>query len=539
MENQPAAGARPKGPRVPATRLGRLLTPSYSDLFFLSLIAWLFLSSPDGFKSLLLDGDTGWHIRTGDYIRSTGHVPQVDLFSFSKPGEAWFAWEWGTDVVYSVLHQHWSLKGIAWLGGVQIVLFATILFRYTLWRGANAMWALLVGLLAIGASTIHYLARPHLFTLLLMPICIWLIEADRRDPGRRVWWTVGITLLWTNLHGGFLGWIACLGLYVAGEAAETMLQPAGERDWSRARRYVALLAASGVVTFINPYGWRLHQHIASFLRSDFIRNSIQEFQAPTFRGENQLQYEALLLVGLMAAAAALTRRRIVDALVILFWAHQSLGSIRHVTIFVTVASPIIAIEGTRLWAWFVERAGRKSNRAILNQMAADMSLNFSWTSLWPAVGAAALLLVSALPIKWPADFPDLRFPVKIINKHEQVVRAGRLLTTDQWADYLIYRFYPSQRVFMDGRSDFYGAKLGKEYIRVSGGSHDWRQILDRHGFTGALVPVDWSLASLLKEDKSWRLVEDDGKALLFERVAPHTADASGPRQNFPGPALMN
>jgi len=156
----------------------RLLRPSFSDLFFLSLLCWLFVTSPVGFKSLLVDGDTGWHIRAGDYILANGQIPRADIFSFSKPGHAWFAWEWGTDVIYSLLHRQWGLKGIAWLGGVQIVLFATILLRYTLWRGANLIWALLFSLLAIGACTVHYLARPHLFTLLLIPVCIWILEAE-------------------------------------------------------------------------------------------------------------------------------------------------------------------------------------------------------------------------------------------------------------------------------------------------------------------------------------------------------------------------
>ena len=531
--------AIPRDPRIPATRLARLLRPSLSDLFFLSLLSWLFLTSPDGFNSLLLDGDTGWHIRTGDYILSHGQVPRVDIFSFSKPGQEWFAWEWGTDVIYSLLHRTWGLKGVAWLGGLQIVLFATVLFRYTLWRGANMIWALLVGLLAIGASTVHYLARPHLFTLLLLPICVWILEADRHRPGRLIWVTVPLTMVWTNLHGGVLAWVACVGIYAAGRAAETMLcEPAG-RDWAGVRRQGGLLLLTAAATLANPYGWNLHIHVAAYLRSDFIREVIQEFQSPTFRNENQLQYEALLLVGLMAAAVALSRRRIVEALLIVFWAHQSLGSIRHITIFSTLAAPIIAEEATHLWRKWVGRAGKKSTRGILEALASDMRPSFAWTSMWPGVGALALLLVGGLPFKWPADFPEFRFPVKLVTKYERQLRSGRVLTTDQWADYLIYRFYPAQRVFFDGRSDFYGAVLGREYIRVSGGAHDWRQIMERYRFDHALVPVGWSLASLLKEDKSWRLLDDDGKILLFERVGGKQPVASGPRQNFPTPALMN
>lgn len=539
MDQPSVLSTPPQRSCVPGSRWLRLVQPSYSDFLFIALTAWLFLTSAEGYRALLADGDTGWHIRTGDYILATGQVPRTDLFSFSKPGQAWFAWEWGSDVLYSLIHKQWGLRGIVWFGGLQIVLFATILFRYAMWRRANALWTVAVGMLAVGASSVHYLARPHLFTLLFMPVCIWLVEADRRNPGPRVWWTVAITLAWTNLHGGFLGWIACLGLYFLGTAFETALRAPGERNWRPVWRLALLGAASAAVTFVNPYGWQLHGHIASYLQSDFIRDTIQEFQAPTFRSEDQLQYEILLLLGLMTAAALAARKRFAETLLILFWAHQSLNSIRHITIFSTIAAPLIAEEITRLWEWWVASGSRKSTRAIIDAMATDMRSNFSWTSLWPAVAASVLLLVGGLPVKWPTDFPDEKFPTKLIGKHERLIRSGRVLTTDQWADYLIYRFYPNQRVFVDGRSDFYGPVLGKEYLRASGGAHDWRQILDRHRFDRALVPLSWSLSSLLKQDATWRVVADDGKAVLFERVKGAEEASLAPPGNFPNSALMN
>ena len=78
---------------------GRIFIPSLSDFFFVAVTLWLF-SMGLGWKQLLLDGDTGWHIRTGDYIISHGAVPHVDLFSWSMPGADWFAWEWLTDIIY-------------------------------------------------------------------------------------------------------------------------------------------------------------------------------------------------------------------------------------------------------------------------------------------------------------------------------------------------------------------------------------------------------------------------------------------------------
>ena len=58
----------------------------------------------------------------------------------------------------------------------------------------------------------------------------------------------------------------------------------------------------------------------------------------------------------------------------------------------------------------------------------------------------------------------------------------RVLTSDQWADYLIYRLYPEQRVFFDGRSDFFGAALGSDYRKLQACERPWRELLERYRF---------------------------------------------------------
>ena len=100
-----------------------------------------------------------------------------------------------------------------------------------------------------------------------------------------------------------------------------------------------MLAAS----LLNPYGVQLHVHIYDYLRADWIRNIVQEFQAPTFRSEGQLQYEGLLLAGLIAIGFLLRRGRYAEALWVLFLAHSSLISVRHAPLYAAVAAPLIAV----------------------------------------------------------------------------------------------------------------------------------------------------------------------------------------------------
>jgi hypothetical protein len=247
-----------------------------------------------------------------------------------------------------------------------------------------------------------------------------------------------------------------------------------------------------------------------------------------------LQFEAVMLVGLMVALALLQRRRVVEALWIVFWAHMALASARHAPVFITVAAPTVALELSRWWGRWTAASGKASIAGIVNQIAADSLAGFRRTSAWPAVAVLALVVIGAPPaastsaadrgsagiaIRWPQDFPDLLFPTKMVHRHADLIFSSRVFTTDQWGDYLIYTD-PTRKVFVDGRSDFYGPEVGNQYLGILNGRWDWQQLLNKYGFNVALLPVESAITQLLKLSPEWSAVEDDGKAILLVRRSP-------------------
>jgi len=489
----------------------RVIIPSLSDLFFLAVLVWLFMSSgAAGWQGLLADADVGWHIRTGEYILDHHAVPRQDLYSFSKPGAPWYAWEWGVDLIDGALHRASGLKGVVLLAGVMIALFSTTLVRRMVWRNVHLFVGLVVALLAVGGASIHFLARPHIFTLLLLSLSVWMLESDRRSPTRRIWLLVPLTVVWTNLHGGFLAMIALLGLTAVGVAIEAFMDI---ESYQSAYRYAALTGACALASLVNPYGIQLHLHVWEYLRSDWIRSVIQEFQAPSFRNENLLQYEVLLLVGLIVAGVLFRRKQVAEGLWILFFAHMSLSSVRHVPIFVTVAAPLIAQEASVWWTTWTGAASRTSLAGILNQMAADSMHGFRRTSIWPAAVVVTLIFMGP-PLPWPKDFPEIGFPVKMVHAHQKEILESRVLTTDQWGDYLIYTD-PRTKVFVDGRSDFYGEEVGNQYLHMYAGNWDWSKLMSQYKFNLVLLPVESPLVQLLKITPEWRVKEDNGKEILL------------------------
>ncbi len=516
-------------------------TPSLTEVVFVSLLGWLFLAGA-GAVSLLGDGDTGWHIRTGEHILANRQFPTRDLFSFSRAGEPWFAWEWLSDVLFAVSHMAGGLLAIVLLAGVIIASTSAVLFRHMLWRGANLVAAVVVMLAASSAANIHWLARPHVFTYLFLAIAVWWLEADRRRQSPWVFGLLGLCILWTNLHGGFPALIVTLGVYFVGSVMETFWTPANTRSWNGPRRYALLLGLSVAATLVNPYGYQLHKHIFSYLRSDFILKHVMEFQAPDFRGESMHYFEVLLFAGLASVPALLRRRDITMALLIVVWAHAALVSARHVLLYLVVAAPVVAQELTALW----DRAAEQGSGwlSTLREVARDYGAGRFGASGGPAVSWLAPVSVAVVGIvlytgqhreRLRAEFSDLRFPVKACEKAGDELAGRRIFTSDQWGDYLIYRYYPRLKVFFDGRSDFYGPELGKQYLQAMNSDYRWAEIFNRYNFDLALLPTEWPLATTIKGHPDWKVRYDDGKALLMERIGEGQRESAAAHRVEPPP----
>src|SRR2546423_5850188 len=219
--------------------------PSLTDVAFLTPAIFLF-SKLEGAKSLLGDGDTGWHIRTGEWILQNGRVPDKDIFSFTKPGEVWYAWEWLWDLGAAYLHQRGGMAAVV-IACIAVLAFTfSMLFRLVRRKCSNDFVAIGVTVLAAAGSSIHWLARPHLFTLLFLVIFMCILERVRGGRVRLLAWLPVLTVLWTNLHGGFFVGILTIAMYAAGELVTWALSPVAElRRPALARSKLYLLAAAG------------------------------------------------------------------------------------------------------------------------------------------------------------------------------------------------------------------------------------------------------------------------------------------------------
>jgi hypothetical protein len=154
--------------------------PSITDVIFLLLLLALTYGGLQ--QRLLGDAGTGWHIRNGQQILATHAITRQDSFSYTMPGRPWFAWEWLYDLGAGVIYSRMGLNGVVFLSALLIAGTFAGLFRKAVTRNRYPLIAAVLVVLAIFASSIHFLARPHLLTW-AFTLIFWDILESVTAPG--------------------------------------------------------------------------------------------------------------------------------------------------------------------------------------------------------------------------------------------------------------------------------------------------------------------------------------------------------------------
>ena len=547
LDAPPSASIPKRNAGQPLSPAARFL-PSLADVAFLVPIICIYVQW-DGAMSLLADGDTGWHIRAGQWMLANGRVPDHDIFSFTKAGQPWFAWEWLWDVMVGWLQLHWGLAAVTRVNTVLLGMVFVLVYKLAWWKSGNALVSSAATMAAIAASSLHWLARPHLTTWLFVILFYWLLEHDRASRTRALWCLPLMMALWTNLHGGFVAGLILVGAYAAGEVISGAIEidpEARARAWASARRYGWIAAACAAASLVNPYGWNLHIHIAKYLVDSSIQTGIQEFMPYSFQHPMAKYVEMMMLLAGAAAVWNAYHRRFGYAILLVLWGPAGLFSARHLPIFAIVAAPILAVFLTELAAPMsaatVAEWLRRMARGVAGFNAEIGAVErVGRVPVWLGISVlalAGLFWLHAGP-KFDASFNPKKFPVKAAGMLGGPEYASGVFTTDQWGDYLIYRHYPNVKVFIDGRSDFYGEKFGDRYLEVLDSKWNWEKPLDEYGVRTVLLPAEASVASVLKGSSHWRVGYDDHVAIVFARVADGQQSAGPLHQAITIPAVTD
>jgi len=506
--------------------------PSVTDLIF--IVVLFSLTSSTLSTRLLGDAGIGWHIRNGELMLRTHALTRVDVFSYTMNQRPWLAWEWLYDVIMGATHKWLGLNGVVLLTAMVIALTFALTFRILLARGSLVQISLGLLLLAMGAAMIHFFARPHVLSWLFAVIWFHLLDTAEISPLKRrgLFYLPLLMLFWVNLHGGFLLGLALLGLYWLSGMTRYWRHKRDSQGRQTAASWVkqlsAVAALSVLATFVNPYGYKLHAHIYHYLSNRFLMNHIDEFRSPDFHGLAQECFAVLLVVTIIAFYVSNGKVRDSQLFVVLFAAYSGLYASRNLPIasilLILVAAPLLSMAvgdaGSRELQNRIQSFLFRCSSFSLRMGNLEQSLR---GHLWPVAALVFALFVCIRGGRFgslqlmSAHFDDKRFPVQAA---QVIARHGihePIFTLDSWGGYLIFRFYPEMKVFVDDRHDLYGEQFLRQYLTVLRLAPGWDRVLNEQHINWVLMPQGSSLANMLEATRQWKVVYSDQVSVLLDR----------------------
>ena len=482
-----------------------------------TLVYALFLF--EGYQKLFRDSDAGWHIRTGESILATGHLPRTDPYSFTRAGAPWVAWEWGADILMGAVHRSWGLAGVAYLYGLAIAAGVWLWFRLNWIAGGNFLFACALASPMLSTSNIHWLARPHVLSWLFLLAAVMFAEGfDGPLTVKHAALIFVLTVLWTNLHASFFLGPLILAIYAAGAFLRRAI-------WDDAVGFAfqpmaAAAIVSAAATLVNPYGWHLHGHVLRYLTDTALLDRIGEFQSFNFHAEGAFQIILALGIAALGGALALIQGNVARFLLSIGICGIALRSARALPLVALLLLPLANGTVTKALASAsgLREGLRRRLNDFLNYSRNLRALDARGSGLaWAPVIAMAMFPLLRVPaIAARTGFPPDQFPVAAAGAIESLPESARVLAPDKFGGYLIYRFNGKRKVFFDGRSDLYGAEFLKQYARLVQVRPGWRERLNAFQFTNALLPNDYSLAPAL-EQLGWTRLYRDSVATLLEK----------------------
>jgi hypothetical protein len=541
----------------------RLPLPDLADIIFLLLLQLTLYLKPDFVFS---DGSTGWHLVSGNFMLEQHAIPHTDLFSYTFPGKPWVAYEWLSDLVMAALVKLGGLNLLATVVSCAISLLFILLYLRCRKYGCHFLFAVVLCVLGAIVSSIHWLARPHIFVFFGVYIFATALEdfwqgtpssgtsatlsevqavpsqGIKSKPAVKLLATLGLTMLvWVNVHPGFLIGFAMLGIYLFCAIFQTIVSGGESKTRALNRTKILTLAfiVAGATTLCNPYFLNLYTYIHDYLSTSAVLAATDEFTSPIFHGD--LQPTCLeILYAIFIIGLAVTKRPLSFPYLLLSIAfcHLSLSAKRNMPLLVIVLLPAIGQLFSRTifdpaqstLSEPLKTANLEFSNLIKTFLTKMRTLNVEFTENerlcsmhilpWAAF---AILCVASIGGGNLLGFEVLNTTFDHEHKPTTTLTAIKELKLDpkhgfnfdNWGGYIRYEM--NIPVFIDDRADFYGEKFYTEYAQIVQIQPGWADALKKHEVNWILFPTNSPLVGALKESPDWKLAAQDKPSSLFVR----------------------
>ena len=495
--------------------------PTFDNILWMGAFFGVFLG---GRRMINADGDLALHLNLGKYILNTRCIPLRDVFSHTLPGQPVTQHEWLSTLIFESIKRIFGLEGVIFLCALVISRTIYLLFKHIQSKSQTLLPVLLVVLLTLINSIVHWLARPHIFTFLLLTL--WMIALDQLRAGKTYrWWTLPtLMLLWVNLHGGFIIGFIIWFIYGFGIGCDTLFnrfkseEKLAPKFW---RYYLLGGAASFLASLLNPSGLNLWGKVLGHVGNRYLADITHEFQSPDFH--NATFWPFLFTIALLVITLGLGKKKIKSEMLFntAAWLIMGLYSARNIPLFAISAAPLLASAleellinanpDVKFLAWI---KGLDSRLQVLDRQLKG--------TFWPLFGIIISVTGLAADINFDIDgegyaFDPKVFPIEAVDWLEANPQEGEMFNYFTWGGYLQYRLWPEKRVFIDSKSDFYGEDFVRQYAQVITQQDGWEDVLKQYDVDWAILPIDEPAAKAIQRDLGWKAIYEDETAIILQK----------------------
>ncbi len=483
------------------------LLPRFQDVLFIGiLVAGAFY----GNKFFSLDGDLGRHIVIGNYIIANKTIPTSDIFSHTMTGQLLVPHEWLAQVLFSAANSVLGLSGVVLLAIIIIAITFTLTYREIIARNTFRVVALFASLWGAMTASLHWLARPHIFTFLFLALWTYQLEHVVEKKTNRIWIFPLLMLIWVNTHGAFIAGFVVLGAYIA-EWLWELFQHRADKKIGRSLFVIGI--SSLIITFINPSGYRLWVTSVGYVGNKYLVDRTIEYMSPNFHLSATWPFLIMLVYFLFALGQG-TKIKLRESILLAGWTAMALYSARNIPLFAIVTAPIL---GT-----FIQSSVGKIP-FLVKQDEGLLKIETQLRGfLFPLISILVLAFAFTRDLKLDAaqlgnHYDPTIFPVDAVTWLDEHPQRGNVFNYFIWGGYLLYREWPEVNVFIDGQTDFYGESLTREYEQVVSTSKGWQSVFEKYNIEWVIIESNSSLAQTLESEYHWRVLYKDNTAIVLRK----------------------
>lgn len=482
--------------------IAKLLPKTRDVLFIIIFISVLLL----GNRMLNIDGDLPRHLVTGKYILQIKQLPSTEPFAYPYQNREFVSQQWLAGVILYLIYSFAGLSGIVILSA--ILLASTFTYLYAaLVQKLDLRLSIFLLLLWGGLTTsLSWITRPHLFSMLFL--AIFLIWADKLRRGKNIsiWRFPILMLIWTNIHGEFISGILVLLAYAVGAIIDNIFN---ERkvQWNSIGKIWLTLLLSLAATVINPGGLERWSGMVGFMNNQYMMSRMLETHPPDFQTPELRILLLLLAASIFLLGFKKERLSAGQGLLLAGFTAMSLIAFRNIHLYGIVAPFVLA----ETLVDFKEIRVFNNIENNIKNVESKITAGF----VLPAIVLIALTVyiytsnIGSSIYKFNSE----NFPVNAVTWLKSHPQQGHMFNDLNWGGYISFRLWPEQQTFIDSVADITG-ELTMQYERVITLQPGWNNILEQYKIQWAIIPARTPLTNELIKT-GWTILYQDETAVVL------------------------